>query len=290
MNYVFFGSPIFARLVLEQLVAANMPPRAVICNPDRPTGRRQVVTPPEVKKYILEKNLPIEILQPEDPSLVRDRLSLIAPDFFVVAAYGKILKKELLDIPRLGTLGIHSSLLPKYRGTSPIHGTILSGETETGATIYVMDDKMDHGAILAQFKTPISDRDTHETLVAKIWTGGGKALAKLLPEYIAGKIKPRVQDESQATYTKKFTTQDGYIDPKDLEAALSGNAEKSVAIDRKIRAFGVEPGVWTKEWHAAHRAWNIPASKRVKLLEAEIFDGKLILKKIQIEGEKPRMV
>jgi methionyl-tRNA formyltransferase len=286
MNYVFFGSPVFARLVLEQLAAADMLPVAVVCNPDRPKGRRQVMTPPEVKKYILENKLPIEILQPEDPSSVSQVLRSMFPDFFVVAAYGKLLKKELLDIPRLGTLGVHSSLLPKYRGTSPIHGAILAGEAETGATIYMMDDKMDHGAILAQFKVPISGDDTHETLAQKIWEGGGKVLAELLPEYLAGKVKPRAQDEAKATYTKKFTSQDGYIEPKDLEAALSGNTEKAAVIDRKIRVFGVEPGIWTKGWKMEHGTWDIPANKRIKLLEARIESGKLVLKKILIEGKK----
>ena len=275
-KFVFFGTPIFARLVLEELVAANMLPVAVVCNPDRPAGRHRVITPPDIKKYILEKSLSIEILQPEDPSQITEHLSQMAPDFFVVAAYGKVLKKNILDIPRLGTIGIHSSLLPKYRGTSPIHGAIMAGETETGATLFVMDDKMDHGPILVEHKVPIMQNDTHETLFPKIWSGGGKMLAKILPDFLDGKIKPIVQDETKATYTKKFTSADGFIEPQDLEEALNGDEKKAIAADRKIRAFSVEPGVWT-----------LKDGKRMKLLEAELKDGKLILKTIQNEGQKP---
>lgn len=276
MKYVFFGTPEFAKLVLEELVAANMLPIAVVCNPDRPAGRHRIITPPEIKKYILEKGLLIEILQPEDPNDIRSKLLEIRPDLFIVAAYGKILPKEIINIPRLGTVGIHSSLLPKYRGTSPIHGAILAGEKETGATLFMIDEKMDHGQILAQYKVPITQNDTHETLFPKIWSGGGKTLAEILPEIFAGKIKSHAQDEAAATYTKKFTSADGFVDMQDLEAALSGDSEKATAIDRKIRAFGVEPGVWT-----------IKSGKRMKLLEAGLSDGKLVLKTIQVEGQKP---
>lgn len=275
-KFVFFGSPIFARIVLEELVASKMFPKAIVCNPDRPTGRHQAITQPETKNYVLEKNLPIEILQPENPSDIADRLSEFSPDFFVVAAYGKILKKNILDIPRLGTIGIHSSLLPKYRGTSPIHGAILAGDNETGVTLFMLDEKMDHGPILAQRKFSISETDTHETLFPKIWSEGGKALVEIIPGFSEKKIKPRVQDETAATYTKKFTSADGFVEPSDLEAALNGDAEKAIIIDRKIRAFAVEPGVWT-----------LKNDKRMKLLEAELQNGKLVLKVVQNEGQKP---
>ena len=275
-KFVFFGTPIFAKLVLEELAAANILPAAVVCNPDRPAGRHRVIMPPEIKKYILEKGLPIEILQPENPNDIRGKLSEIHPDLFIVAAYGKILPKEIIDIPRLGTIGIHSSLLPKYRGTSPIHGAILAGEKETGATLFMMDEKMDHGPVLAQYRVPITQNDAHETLFPKIWSGGGKTLAKMLPDIFAGKIKSRPQDEADATYTKKFTSADGFVDVAELEAALAGDSEKAAAIDRKIRAFGVEPGVWT-----------LKNGNRMKLLEAELRDGKLVLKVIQTEGQKP---
>ena len=275
-KFIFFGTPEFASIVLEKLVAAGFIPEAVVCNPDRPAGRHHIITPPKIKKYILENDLPIEILQPENPNDIRPKLLEINPDLFIVAAYGKILPGEIIDIPRLGTVGVHSSLLPKYRGTSPIHGAILAGEKETGATLFMMDEKMDHGTILAQYKVPITGNDTHETLFPKIWGGGGKMLAEILPDIFAGKIKPNVQNEADATYTKKFTSVDGFVEEQELEAALGGDSEKAAAIDRKIRAFGVEPGVWT-----------LKNGKRVKLLEAELQNGKLVLKTIQTEGQKP---
>ncbi|MBI4085098.1 MAG: methionyl-tRNA formyltransferase [Candidatus Liptonbacteria bacterium] len=310
-KYVFFGTPEFAAIVLEKLIEGDFIPAAVVCNPDRPAGRHRVITPPKVKKYILEKGLPVEILQPENPNSIIGKLSAIHPEFFIVAAYGKILPKEIIEIPRLGTIGVHSSLLPKYRGTSPIHEAIIAGEKETGVTLFMMDEKMDHGPIIAQCKIPITPNDTHETLFPKIWGAGGKTLGEILPDFLAGKIKPHVQDEASATYTKKFTSANGFIEPQDLDAALGGDSQKAIFIDRKIRAFGVEPGVWTYAKAFANRHMRIdgvytralqhsnslqnvrmlPYDKRVKILDAELTpDGKLKLKTIQIEGQKSKVV
>lgn len=276
MKFVLFGSPDFAAIVLDKLVAAGFIPAALVCNPDRPAGRHHVLTPPKSKKYVLDKNLPIEILQPENPNDIVDKLGTFNADFFVVAAYGKILSKKIIELPRLGTIGVHSSLLPKYRGTSPIHAAILAGDKETGATLYLMDEKMDHGPILAECKVPITERDTHETLYPKIWGCGGEKLAEMIPDFIAGKVKLVAQNEADATYTKKFTSADGFVELSDLEAALNGNSEKASEIDRKIRAYGAEPGVWTTR-----------GGKRMKLLSSEVKDGKLRLTRIQWEGKTP---
>ncbi len=295
-NFIFFGTPEFSAIILEKLIKADFIPAAVVCNPDRPVGRKQVTTPPPIKQRIMNyesgiKNK-IKILQPEklDPSL------FIIPnssfDFFIVAAYARIIPKEILDVPRLGSIGVHPSLLPKYRGATPIQSAILAGEKKTGVTLFLMDEKVDHGAILSNEKLVMRNEETTEALTKKLADLGADLLIETLPKFIKGEITPLPQDESQTTYTKKFKTEDAYIEPQDLDKAESENGQTAIEIERKIRALNPEPGTWT-----------ILNNKRTKLLEAEIIDGstsltinpeqhrridgKLKLKKIQKEGGKP---
>jgi methionyl-tRNA formyltransferase len=283
MKYVFWGSPEFAAIILEKLIEAGFAPEAVVCNPDKPVGRKKIIAPPPVKQRILNlesriKNK-IKILQPEsfNSSLV-SHLSSLNPDFFIVASYARIIPKEILKIPRLGTVGVHPSLLPKYRGPSPIQTAILNDEKETGATLYLMDEKIDHGPIISNEKLEMRNED-YETLMKKLAELGAELLIKLFPSMgalqLTGALEP--QDESLATYTKKFKTEDAYIKPEGLEKAEKIGGEIAAKIERKIRALNPEPGVYT-----------FIKAKRTKLLEAELdSQGKLRLKKIQIEGKKP---
>ncbi len=273
MKYVFFGTPDFAVGVLEKMIEAKIPPVAVICNPDRPFGRKKIVTPPPVK--ILAQKHAIEIFQPEklDTDAIR-RLKQYDADVFVVVAYSKILKKDIIEIPRLGVIGVHPSLLPKYRGATPIQSVILAGEKETGATLFMIDEKIDHGSILAQEILPI-ENPTYKELEHQLARLSGKLLAETLPKFITGSITPKLQDESNATLTKKFETADAKIDPVILSEAKNLGGQAAIEIERKIRAFNPEPGAWT-----------IINGKRTKLLEAEIVDGKLKLKTIQVAGGK----
>jgi len=282
MKFVFFGSPEFASIVLEKLIAAGFVPEAVVCNPDRPVGRKKIITPPPVKRLIASGKEHVEILQPENVNAIRDKLLAIHPDVFVVAAYAKILPKDIVEIPGLGTIGVHPSLLPKYRGASPIQGAILAGEKETGVTLYILDEKMDHGPILAarELELPIANLQFTK-LLEKLAELGGDLLAETLPKFVAGEIVPKPQNESGATYTKKFSTEDAFVDEKELEDALGGsNPEAASVIYRKILALTPEPGVWTLRQAQGKQ-------QRVKLLEAELHDGKLVLKVIQNEGQKP---
>ena len=153
MKFVFFGTPEFAAIILEKLIKAGFIPEAVVCNPNQPVGRKKIITSPPVKQVILNlesgiKNK-IKILQPEKLLDIKSQLSVVNCQLFVVAAYAKILPKEILEIPRLGTIGVHPSLLPKYRGATPIQTAILNGDEITGTTIFLIDEKMDHGAIIA---------------------------------------------------------------------------------------------------------------------------------------------
>ena len=285
MKYIFFGTPRFAEIVLASLLEAGVPPVAIVCNPDRPLGRKKIITPPPTKALAERSNAkgghaPIEILQPEkiDTDFI-ERLKGLGADFAIVAAYAKILPKTVLEATRLGTLGTHPSLLPKFRGASPIQSTILAGEQETGTTIYLMDEKTDHGTILAQERLPNVDPGLTPYLALEeaLAELSGATLAQVIPDFFAGKTSPQLQDESAATFTKKFTTQDGFIEPDDLAAAGRGDKEKSEEIFRKILALNPDPGVWTMK-----------DEKRMKLLEAELLSGTLKLKTIQLEGERPK--
>jgi methionyl-tRNA formyltransferase len=270
MKYIFFGTPRFAEIILGELL--REPPVAIVCNPDRPFGRKKIITAPATKA-LAEKNN-ITVFQPEtmaDLLALKPNLEALQPDFFVVAAYAKIIPQAILDIPRMGTLGVHPSLLPKYRGASPIQSAILNGETETGSTIYLMDEKTDHGPIISQEKLPAILDMSYLELEKKLAELSGTLLLKTIPNFFAGNITPRVQDESEATLTKKFKTEDGFIDADELTSTV-----KATEMLRKIRGLNPEPGAWT-----------IQHGKRIKLLKAKIYEGRLVLLETQREGERP---
>jgi len=271
MKYIFFGTPNFAAIILEKLIKAGFIPEAVICNPDRPVGRKKIITPPPTK--ISAQKYGITILQPEILANYKSQITNYKPDLFIVAAYAKIIPKEILEIPRFGVIGVHPSLLPKYRGSSPVQFAILNGDEETGVTLYLMDDKMDHGPILKNYKLQITNyKFTYEELLKKLAELGADLLIETLPKFLKGEITLLPQDENQATYTKKFKTEDGYVDLKKDDPLL---------IERKIRALNPEPGVFT-----------FINKKRIKLLEAKIEKSNnqksVIITKIQPEGKKPQ--
>ncbi len=270
MKYVFFGSPEFAKIILENLIAAGMPPALVICNPDKPVGRKKIVTPPLTKVVAIKSNIPV--WQPDN---LATRVWPIANsnfDFFVVAAYAKIIPKAILDLPRLGTIGVHPSLLPKYRGATPIQSVILAGEKETGVTLYLMDEKVDHGEVIVTRVWPIANRIHYETLMCELAQVSADLLLETIPNFINKKNIGMAQDHSQATFTKKFSTEDGFIDLEKDERTM---------IDRKVRALNPDPGVYTFIRRNEEKV-------RMKILETSIHEGKLRLEKIQLDGKKPR--
>lgn len=279
MKYVYFGSPRFAEIVLEQLIDAGMPPATLVCNPDRPFGRKRIITPPATKILVSKRAKDTVILQPEKPADALETLRTLGADFFVVAAYARIIPENVLSIPRLGTLGVHPSLLPKYRGASPIQSAILNGEKETGITIYLMDAKMDHGPMIGTATCTVEDDDNYVSLEGKLARLGGALLAKTIPAFIEGTTTARTQNESEASYTKKFTTEDGNIAEIDLQAAEGGDTEEALAVFHKIKALNPEPGAWT-----------IRNGRRVKLLAAKIENGRLVVTEIQNEGDRPKII
>lgn len=207
------------------------------------------------------------------PVLVHDfkKTEELKPDLVIVASYGKIIPKKILEIPKYGCLNIHPSLLPKYRGPSPIQTTILNGDKKTGVTIILMDEKIDHGPILSQQEQKIpSLKITYPELSQELAKLGAKLLIQTIPKWIKGEIKPKPQDESKATHTKILKREDGKIDW----------SKPDREIERQIRAFNPWPGSFT---FIKHKNKTL----RIKVLEANLKDNKLIVKKLQPEGKKP---
>ena len=281
MKFIFFGTPEFAAIILEKLIQAELMPEAVICNPDKPTGRKQIITPPPVK--VLAQKYGLTIYQPKDKNELLEIIKKLQPDLAIVAAFGMLFPKEILAVPKYGFINIHPSLLPKYRGPTPIQTAILNGDEKTGVSLFLIDEKMDKGKIIANSKLQIANSDNYESLMRKLAELGADLLIETLPDFVVGKITPLPQNELQATYTKKFSTQDAYIEPKDLEEAQEKGGDKAVEIDRKIRALNPEPGTFTL-------ILSKGGLKRTKLLEAKIIDGKLKITKIQVEGKKPQNI
>ena len=272
-KFVFFGTPEFAAIILERLIKAGWTPAAVVTNPDRPVDRKQTLKAPPVKFSIFNFQFSIKVFQPEKLLEIKDKLTEMGADFGILAAYGKILPKEIIDIFPKGIIGVHPSLLPKYRGPTPIQSAILNRDEETGVTLFLMDEKIDHGPILINHKSKIKNQN-YGDLIKELAEISADLLIEILPKYLAGEIKPQAQDESQATYTKKFTTEDAKVDLEKDQPEL---------VWRKVRALNPEPGVWTLRQAQGKL-------KRMKILEADLDDGKLILKKIQFAGEKVKII
>ncbi|MBR5982043.1 MAG: methionyl-tRNA formyltransferase, partial [Firmicutes bacterium] len=226
MKIVYMGTPDFAVPALETICAQGWDVPLVITKPDRPASRGHKMQQCDVKKKALELGLPVE--SPErvknDPELVA-QLKAIAPDFIVVAAYGKILPKEILEIPAHGCINIHGSLLPKYRGAAPIQRAVLNGDPESGVTIMYMAEECDAGDILAQRAVSIVGK-TSEQVFEELSVLGAELLAESLPKIISGELQAVPQDASQATYTAMIRKDEGLIDwtrdAKALESHVLG--------------------------------------------------------------------
>src|SRR3989338_7793433 len=236
LKILFMGTPDYAANYLCELIQAERRPFAIITQPDRPTGRFKHIEPTPVKRVAMKND--IETYQPgdiRDPKWV-EMIQKLAPDIIVVVAFGQIIPKEILEIPLKGCINVHPSLLPKYRGASPLQATILNGDSETGVTIMRIDEKMDHGPILAQETIGLDPRETIQSLRKKTTIFGVKLLLTTLKQIENDAINSKEQNHSQATYTKLLKLEDGKIDFMQESAEI---------IDRKIRALNPEPGTWT---------------------------------------------
>ncbi|MEK6531231.1 MAG: methionyl-tRNA formyltransferase [Deltaproteobacteria bacterium] len=212
LRIIFMGTPLFAVATLEALIAAGHKVQCVVTMPDRPKGRGGKKTVGPVKASALRNN--IEVLEPETikhgPFI--ERLKAIAPDFVVVVAYGKILPQAVLNIPRYGCVNLHASLLPKYRGPSPINRAVINGDEETGVTTMLMDKGMDTGPMLLKERLLIGESDTAEDLSKRLSASGAGLVVRTLEEMRDGLVKPEPQDESEASYAGFLKKEDGRID------------------------------------------------------------------------------
>lgn len=239
---VFMGTPDFAVPVLEQLIRHH-DVIGVVTQPDRPAGRRQQLQPPPVKNVAQRHNIPV--FQPEKVRRpdAADDLRALAPELFVVAAFGQILPQAVLDIPTRGAINVHASLLPRWRGAAPIQAAIRAGDRETGVTIMLMDAGLDTGPMLSQRAIPIAPNETGQSLHDKLALLGADLLIETLPGYLDGAITARPQDDTRSTYAPMIKKEEGHIDWR----------QSAVAIERLVRAFNPWPG--------AYALWNGQALK-----------------------------
>lgn len=247
------GSPDFAVPVLRRL-AEQYPISGVITQPDRPAGRGRQLAPPPVKTLALK--LDLTVLQPErlrGPDAF-EALAALAPQLIIVAAYGQILRQNVLELPQWGCLNVHGSLLPRWRGAAPIQASLLNGDTHTGVTIMKMDAGIDTGAILSQREIPINPADTTGTLFPRVAEAGADLLIETLPGYLAGAIQPTAQDESKATYARMLKKEDGL-----LSSRMTG--EEWI---NRIRAFTPWPGAFIKTDDSSIRIGHAEQTSRTE--------------------------
>lgn len=252
---IFFGTPDYVIPVMEALYK-NYKLVAVVSQPPKLVGRKQIRTFSPVDNWAHKRKIPvITDLTKELPEA----------NFGVVASYGRIIPERVIRHFPNGILNIHPSLLPKYRGASPIQSQIIDGVTETGVSVIKMDEKMDHGPIVSILHDEITPVDTNETLRRRLFEKSADFLIELIPNYLSGKIKLKEQNEDEATFTKIMKREDGYVDMK----------SDPIVIERKFRALKPWPEIYT-----------MAGGKRLKILGLHLEEGKLILDRVQLEGKK----
>ncbi len=284
IKIVFMGTPKFAARILKSTHSAGYNIVGVITQPDKTSGRGKITTSPEVKTTA--ESLGLQIYQPNNKNEVTNIVKMISPDLIITAIYKVIIPKEALEIPRFGALNVHPSLLPKYRGPSPIVSAILNGDTETGVTIIKMTMEMDEGPILGVEKVQIKEDETTETLSEKLVGIASELILDIIPNWVNGSITERKQDDSLATYTKIIKKEDGRINWTD-------SSEK---IERMIRAFTPWPGTFTYLNGKILKIINAGVSNQklkpgvINFVDKKVLVGTgtyaLIISKLQIEGKK----
>lgn len=286
---VFFGTPSFAIPTLRRLLEGPDEVVGVVTQPDREKGRGRKIVISPVKELALQRGL--TLFQPEKvkEEAFQKAVKGLQPDLFVVVAYGQILPKPVLNIPKYGAVNVHASLLPGYRGAAPIAWAILRGEKVTGVTTMVMDEGMDTGDILLQKEVPIGDEETCEMLHDRLAPLGAQLLSKTLEKMKAGVIRAIPQDHSKATDAPLLKKEDGYIDWK----------KEAREIDRQVRAFNPWPGAFTK-WdgrllkiYRGERRERTAAGKTGAVvwvgsdfIEVEAGKDSYLIKEVQLEGRK----
>ena len=263
-KFAFFGTPSVARETLAALLDAGFTPTVVVTNPDAPKGRGLALTPSPVKELSAERGIPV--LTPESlDDAAQAAIAAYGCEYAVVVAYGKIFPESLISAFPLGVLNVHYSLLPKYRGATPMEAALLAGDEVTGVTVQKMVKALDAGDILAQEETPIAPTETARELRPRLIALGAKLLVETLPAFERGEIAPRKQDDARATRARKFTKDDGRLD-------LSGDARENW---NKYRAYADTIGThfFTED------------GTRVKIKSAELASGQFRVLRVVPEGK-----
>lgn len=237
MRIVFFGTPDYVLPILDAVNKAfkekhgKSPIIAVVTQPPRPVGRQKLLKYSPVDDWAHKRDIP-KYFFPED--LIKNN---IKADLGILASYGLIIPKEVIKIFPHGILVIHPSLLPQFRGSSPVQAAVVTDTNPTGVTIFKMDEKLDHGPVVVQFKEDILPDDTGESLRDRLFAKSAEILVETIPPYVQGKAKPKPQDDAKATYTKMVKKEDGFVNLDQPEADQ---------IERKLRAYTPWPGIWTE--------------------------------------------
>jgi methionyl-tRNA formyltransferase len=273
ISIIFCGTPDFAVPSLEALIADSaFSVDLVITQPDKPVGRKQELRSPAVK--IAAEKHGITMLQPEDINAEVQKLSSSRPDFLIVVAYGQIFSRSLLELPKIAPVNLHASLLPRWRGASPIHHAILKGDSVTGVTVQQMAEKLDSGPILAQEKTEIRDRETVQTLHDRLATMG----ADLLVHTLKHPLHPKDQNEKDVTICHKLKRETGIVNPTSMTAE---------EIDRHVRALVPWPGVTMNIESTDLKILETSLVETAGALPVECKGSTLFLVTVQEPGKKP---
>jgi methionyl-tRNA formyltransferase len=269
MNFAFFGTDDISVAVLDELKSAGLTPLLIVTQPDRPAGRHLKLSPPPTKVWAVENK--IAFLQPEDlndPNFTHT-LKAVSYRLFIVASYGFLIPKSILDLPAQGVLNIHPSLLPKYRGPTPVRSAILEDDKKTGVTVMRMSEKMDAGPLLAQEAFTVDEWPQAPVLEKELARQGARLLIKILPDYLMGRIAPTPQGDTRATFTRKLEKKDAEInladDPRRNFLTIQAHAGSAPAF------FFAERG---------------EKKIRVSIKSAEFKNGKLTILRVVPEGRR----
>lgn len=285
VRFAFFGSSRFSVFVLDELEKAGLTPVAAVTTPDKPAGRKLGLTPTPVKIWASNRGIrvfePARLSGPEAGGFADD-LKGLSCDVFIVASYGKIIPGAIMNIPVHKTLNVHPSLLPKYRGASPLQSAMLDDAKDTGITVMMINEKMDEGPIVSQKPVTVSQWPVYEEFEEMMAREGGRLLAETLPGWLVDGIGVRDQDHSKATYSRKIIKEDGLLNP-------SGDPYLNF---RKIQAYHEWPGAYfVVEKEAARNGKNGENREtgemrkiRVKVTAASFRDGKLVVERVVPEG------
>lgn len=282
MKIVFFGTSVVGIPILKELALKNEVIQ-VVTNPDQKVGRQQILTASPIAKFARDQNIPIT--QPEKVKAnidLKNQLKHLNADIFIVVSYGKILPTEIINMPKYGTLNIHFSLLPKYRGPSPIQYVLLAGEKKTGTTIFKLDELVDHGPILAQAELPISANDNFTSLSEKLAQLSAGLLSDILPKYLSGTLTPQEQQHSLATTTKLISKESGQINFQE---------ETAEEIYNKFRAFILWPGIHFIYKNSPVKILSCsPVSENQSITNQVVVcknNTLLVINQLQLAGKKP---